>query len=171
MNESVGLVEIVRWAPVFSWWYRQKGRRGFATHPPRVIQPVVNGQTFAERPRPRDNFTKKGRLRPINNKRTHCSRGCCTNTFVINSVSDPFPPNFQIIITPKPVKLEIWNFERMFTPHHVSCVTFNMSHDMCHLSCVTCQVSHATSLGVPVTASYFLPLPYTSASTPIMWWR
>ena len=41
MNESLGLVEIIGCAPVFPWWYRQKGRRGFATHPPQVIQPEL----------------------------------------------------------------------------------------------------------------------------------
>ena len=30
---------------------------------------------------------------------------------------------FGNIITPKPLKLESWNFEIMFTPHNVSCVT------------------------------------------------
>ena len=35
--------------------------------------------------------------------------------------------NLQNIITPKPRELENWNFERMFTPNH-------MSHVRCHVS-------------------------------------
>ena len=34
-----------------------------------------------------------------------------------------FPPNLNNIITPKPWELESWNFERIFSPHHVSHVT------------------------------------------------
>ena len=40
-------------------------------------------------------------------------------------------------------ELESWNFERMFTPHHVSCVTCHISRVTCHLSPVTCHVSPA----------------------------
>ena len=69
---------------------------------------------------------------------TRCSRGCFTNRFISDWLIDwfghHFPPDIHIIINPKPIKLESWNFERMFTPHHVSCVT-------CHMSCVTCQMS------------------------------
>ena len=38
-------------------------------------------------------------------KQTQCIRGCSTNTFVIQSLTDAFPPNLQNIITPKPLEL------------------------------------------------------------------
>ena len=38
-------------------------------------------------------------------QQTRCSRGGFTNTFVIQSVSDPFPPNLQDIINLKPLEL------------------------------------------------------------------
>ena len=44
-------------------------------------------------------------------------------------------------MTAKPLELASWNFERMFTPHHMSCVMFHASCVTCHVSCVTCQVS------------------------------
>ena len=59
----------------------------------------------------------------------------------INSVSEPFPPNLLIIITTKPLELGSWNFERMFTPHHVSYVRCHMSGVRCQVSGVRCQVS------------------------------
>ena len=46
----------------------------------------------------------------------------------------PFPPNLQDTINPKPLELESWNFERMFTPNHVS-------HVRCQVTGVRCQVS------------------------------
>ena len=44
-----------------------------------------------------------------------------------HSLSQPFPPNLQNIITPKPWELECWNLERMFTPHQVSCLRCRVS--------------------------------------------
>ena len=57
-----------------------------------------------------------------------------TPLWLIDSFSHHFPPNLQDIINPKTLELGSWNFERMFTPHHVS-------HVRCHVSCVRCQVS------------------------------
>ena len=54
-----------------------------------------------------------------------CSRGCPTNTIVINSVG-----RFQYLqnsFTPKHYELGTWNFERMFTSLHVSYVMCQMS--------------------------------------------
>ena len=59
-------------------------------------------------------------------------------------VSQPFPPDIQNIIASKPLELESWYFDRMFTPHHVSCVTCHMSHVTCHVSPVTCHLSPVT---------------------------
>ena len=55
----------------------------------------------------------------------------------ISSLIHPLPPNPDNIITPKPLKLGSWNFERTLISHH-------MSHVMCHMSWVTCHVSHVT---------------------------
>ena len=77
------------------------------------------------------------------NKLTRCSRGpfFFNNLLISSSVSYPFVQN------PKPEKLGSWNFERMFTPHHVSylichmsCVTCYVLHVICQLSCVRCHV-------------------------------
>ena len=43
-------------------------------------------------------------------------------------LSDPFPPNLQDIINPKPLELGSWNFH----PHHLSHVTCHVSHVRCH---------------------------------------
>ena len=51
--------------------------------------------------------------------------------WLIGWVTDPFPPNVHNIRNPKPLELESWNFESMFTPHHV----------LCHVSPVTCHMS------------------------------
>ena len=59
-----------------------------------------------------------------------------TASSLINLLIHPFPPNLQHIINPKPLELGSWNFERMFTPHHVSCVICHASHVRCHVSCV-----------------------------------
>ena len=59
----------------------------------------------------------------------------------IKWLSEPFPPDIQNIIASKPLELESWNFDRIFTPYHVSCV-------MCHVSPLTCHVS-------PVTCIFF----------------
>ena len=65
---------------------------------------------------------------------TRCSRGCFTNTFIINYLSGClFTPNLQQIINPKPIELGSWNFEIMFTSNCVSEVR-------CQVSDVTCCV-------------------------------
>ena len=48
---------------------------------------------------------------------------------LIQSVSHPFPPNLQYIITPKPWELGSWRFERIFTL------------TTCQMSGVKCPVS------------------------------
>ena len=50
----------------------------------------------------------------------------------------------QSKITPKPLELESWNFERIVTPQHMSHVTSHMSCVTCQVSGVRCQVSHFT---------------------------
>ena len=57
-----------------------------------------------------------------------------TASLLINWLTHPFPPNLSDIIDPKVLELGSWNYERMFTPHHVSHVTG-------HGTGVTCQVS------------------------------
>ena len=53
---------------------------------------------------------------------------------LIDWVGHPLPPDHQNIAS-KPLEQESWTFDRLFTHHHVSCVT-------CHLSCVTPHLSH-----------------------------
>ena len=53
-------------------------------------------------------------------------------------------------LIPKPEELGSWNFETMFIPLYVSCVTCHMSRVMCHVSCVTCHVSPVTGHGAHV---------------------
>ena len=55
-------------------------------------------------------------------------------------------------------KLGTWNFERMFTPQHMSSVT-------CHMSYVTCHVSHVTYKKIVIIYIFFLyiyPLKQTN---------
>ena len=74
----------------------------------------------------------------IGNYQTRCSRSWSTNSLVIHYLSHSvmvcgiIPPDIHNIINPRPLELDSWNFERMFTPYHVSCVT-------CHVSRVICQ--------------------------------
>ena len=58
----------------------------------------------------------------------------------IHSLTNPFPPNIQDIINPKPLDQGSWIFERMITFHHVSHVTCQVSGVTCHVSLVRCQV-------------------------------
>ena len=73
-------------------------------------------------------------------------------------MTDPFPPNLQVIINPKPIELESWNFERMFTLHHVSHVTCHVSHVRCQIFCFTMFLVSITSVGhiVPVYKAMIL---------------
>ena len=48
------------------------------------------------------------------------------------------PPDIHNITHPKPLELESWHFERMFTPHLVPTVS-------CLVSCVTCHLSNVIS--------------------------
>ena len=57
-------------------------------------------------------------------------------------VSHPCPPDIHNIINPKPLELVSLHFERVFTPHHVSCAMYHVSLVTCHLSPVTCHLSH-----------------------------
>ena len=71
---------------------------------------------------------------------------------LINWLSESsFSSRSSNVITPKPLELESWSFERMFILHHVSCVpchmspvTYYMCCITCHLSGVTCHLSHVT---------------------------
>ena len=70
-------------------------------------------------------------------KQTWCSRGCSTNTFIINSLIKLVKISFRMFQTLSILKAEelgSWNIERMFTHHQVSHVT-------CQVSRVTSQVS------------------------------
>ena len=53
---------------------------------------------------------------------------------LIQSVSDPFPPNLQDTFNTKPYELGTWHFERMFTSLQVSHITCHVSHVRCHMS-------------------------------------
>ena len=80
---------------------------------------------------------------------TRCSQGSSTNSFVtdklINWASDAFPPDCQNSKNPTPLQLQSWFFKRMFTTHHVSCVTCHLSYVTCHVSPVTCHKPCVTS--------------------------
>ena len=80
------------------------------------------------------NFCSSINALQLSFKQTRCSRACSLNTFVFHSVCDPFVQNLQGAVDSKLLDLGSWNFERMFTPNHVSRVT-------CYVSSVTCQVS------------------------------
>ena len=43
-------------------------------------------------------------------------------------------------LVPQPIEEESWNFERMFTKHHVAFAICHMSHLMCHMSCDMCLI-------------------------------
>ena len=61
---------------------------------------------------------------------------------LIQSVHEPFPPDLQNILTPKPLELESWFFLENFNP--TPCVTRHVSRVTCHVSRVTCHVSPVT---------------------------
>ena len=54
--------------------------------------------------------------------------------YLIHWFTHAFLQYCQNIITLKPFKLESWNFERMFSPHHMSCVTCHVSRVIRHMS-------------------------------------
>ena len=79
-------------------------------------------------------------------KQTRCSRGCSTITSVINSVikwqmvgKNTYLPNN---VNLKLEELGSWYFERMFSPHIVSCVTCNMSCVTYHMSTIFFKLFH-----------------------------
>ena len=53
---------------------------------------------------------------------------------------------FKTLSIPNSKSLGAENFERMFTPHHVSHVTCHVSPVTCHVSGVPCKVSHVSFL-------------------------
>ena len=67
-------------------------------------------------------------------------------TFVINSITNlliqlvnyPLCLNLPGTVYPKPEELASWNFERMYTPNHVSQVMCEVSGVRCHISSVRC---------------------------------
>ena len=72
-------------------------------------------------------------------------RGCSLNpsitNYFIQSIRYHFSPNLQNTKTCKPLELETWHFDRIFTTSygsgvicHVSCVTCHMSRFRCHMS-------------------------------------
>ena len=58
---------------------------------------------------------------------TQCSRGCSTNSHVTDWLSQWVILFLQIFKTPKMLELESWNFERVVSPLHVSCVTWHFT--------------------------------------------
>ena len=84
----------------------------------------------------------------------------------IKWLSEPFPPDIQNIIASKPLELESWNFDRMFTPYHVSCVMCHVSRVTCHMAPVTCHLS-------PVTCFFVVFVFYkkNGKSGEASWWR
>ena len=72
------------------------------------------------------------------------------------------------MITPKPLELESWHFKRMFTPHHVSCITCHMAHVMCHVSHVTCHLSVGVAFGISDMWQVTCDMHYV---TPDMSWK
>ena len=64
----------------------------------------------------------------------------------IHSFRDPFPPNLQNTITPKPLELETWHnvHHQPCLKCHMSCVRLQMSCFKCQLPCVMCPVSCVT---------------------------
>ena len=86
---------------------------------------------------------------------TWCSRGCYTNSFVLNLL---FHQLSQRCISSKSSKYhntktvrarKLKFFKRMFISHKVSCVTCHMSRVMCHMSTVTCHRSSVMSHLLP----------------------
>ena len=73
-------------------------------------------------------------------KQTRFNMICSTNSFVINWLIHSAILFLKIFITLKPLELESWHFERMFTPPHLSHVICHMSPVTCHMSPVTCHV-------------------------------
>ena len=71
---------------------------------------------------------------------------------------DPFPPDLQKIITPKPLELGSWYLATMFTTPYVSHVTCHVYSVMRQTSCVTCHMSHVKFhvSHVPCNMSIFL---------------
>ena len=67
---------------------------------------------------------------PLFNRPGIHSRGCSTNIFKINRLSQLFPPYLQNIINHTLEEQGSWYFVWMLTPHNMSQVT-------CHMSCVT----------------------------------
>ena len=63
---------------------------------------------------------------------------------LINSLSDPLVQNLQDTVNTKLLELGSWNFEKMFTPHHVSHVRCQVSSVRCHMSRFRCHMSGVT---------------------------
>ena len=53
-----------------------------------------------------------------------------------DSLTDPFPPNLQITVFSQNIRALELKVGRIFTPHHLSHVTFHISCVTCHVSCV-----------------------------------
>ena len=75
---------------------------------------------------------------------TRCSRGCHTNSFVINSLrhllSHPLRKYLQNTFSPKPRTLKFWT--NAYFPILVTCC---VSRVICHMSCVTSHLSSHVS--------------------------
>ena len=65
-----------------------------------------------------------------------------TDSFIHWVIESSFHLNLQDIINPKPLELGTWTFGSMFTLHHVSHITCQVSGVRCQFSRVTCQMSH-----------------------------
>ena len=87
-------------------------------------------------------YWEKSKFANSNYYQTRCSRGCSTNTFVINSVSESAfsskSPKYHKSQIVRAGELKFWE---NVSPHniwhvtcHVSRVTCHVSQDMCHMS-------------------------------------
>ena len=82
-----------------------------------------------------------------------------TDSFIHWVIESSFHLNLQDIINPKPLELGTWTFGSMFTLHHVSHITCQVSGVRCQFSRVTCQMSHVI---------YFILLFFLLWT---IWWR
>ena len=80
-----------------------------------------------------------------------------------------FPPILHNIITPILWELESWDFQRIFSPHHVSHVRFQLSHVRCHATGVTCQVFRVTFSHCHIFLDWLIECSFSSESSKHCW--
>ena len=82
------------------------------------------------------------------------------------SVSHPLWKYLQNTVSSKPWELGSWNFERMFTPQHVSQVTCPMSHITCHMSHVMCICFYIYFFFLQIGEASWLRVCYQRSTAP-----